>query len=748
MKRLVVAFHPRRQDPSESPLAVPPVLAAPVAAADVKKRPGFFSKPRVPAELHVAPNGTAGTVYSSSSSEGSAAQTPDPDDDHEPDPSAPARTTSRWSSWMRSKASPKPPRLAAVWEPTRVPVEASSSSPPSTPESDDDSDHYDDEPPLPPPPVVRPSRPSPSPPGRSSRVLQPASALRSHMNMRAITLSSIIPPLSPPPLLHLPSGPLFPRSSNPARTLQPLVSTRTIMHKTVLLRRLESQTLSRSENESIAAFGHRPKPVVPKTRRRGLEEEAMSDVKKVRFYSRGLQSWMDRPCYEERCVLWAWDANAKQVVRRQIVGSDKAVASLEFTEGLEALAGYGVDSPSLSAPVPHASSKSALLSPLRIASPLPPEVNSPGSSTPNASTGPSTPTNVLSPNAPPRKILRFLPEPQEDAEDNVPLGYQILTKRERERIIEERERQIREEERMKKVYAAEVAAARARREGARAGSHHELEMAKDRRTSYTRPAYDPSLANSRRVASEADVEPRAASRSGPPSIVNGQSKSRPSSIKSGWTGHGSSTQRTPPLPSPLPSPPPHTRSHTTPSNEELTEAKLRRRMSNFSESGTSTRSRFPSAPSAPTIPPVPVHTFPRSYSSGGAPMGPIPVMPVPMPMYVMPGTPHFFMQQQQQQQQQQMLMPQHASMAPLLPPVRPGLPVSRSAEGLRAPRAHADPSPGAARPAQSPRRATGGIDETKRASRISVQVPPVSFRQATPNYAGGVWGARPTPLSR
>jgi hypothetical protein len=138
-----------------------------------------------------------------------------------------------------------------------------------------------------------PSRPSHSP-ARSSRVLQPATLVhRGQMNIRAIALSSLIPPLSPPPLLHLPAGPLFPRSSNPARSLQPLQTTPTVLHKTVLLRHLESQTLTHSENESIAAFRHHPKLVFPKSRRRGIDDEAMSDVKNIRFSSRGLQAWLD-----------------------------------------------------------------------------------------------------------------------------------------------------------------------------------------------------------------------------------------------------------------------------------------------------------------------------------------------------------------------------------------------------------------------------------------------------------------------
>lgn len=328
MKRLVVAFNGRRQESDSQPLA-----------ADVKRRSGFFSRPpsSTPAELHVP-----SAVYSSSSSDGSVVQTPEPED--ELGSATPTRATARWASWMRSKSNAKAKlhhvpaiRERASTEPRqrRVPVVHPI---PTTLDSDDESDHYDDDLP-PPPPSPRPSRP-PHSPARTGRVLPPVTLLRSQMNIRAISLSSLIPPLSPPPLLHLPSSPLFPRSSNPARSLPSLQTTRTVLHKTALLRRLESQTLTPSENESIAAFGHRPKHVVPKTRRGGIDDEALSDVKKLRYYSSGLRVWLDRPCFEERCVLWTWDAERKEVVTRRIEGSERAVASLEFSEGVEALAGY------------------------------------------------------------------------------------------------------------------------------------------------------------------------------------------------------------------------------------------------------------------------------------------------------------------------------------------------------------------------------------------------------------------------
>jgi hypothetical protein len=62
---------------------------------------------------------------------------------------------------------------------------------------------------------------------------------------------------------------------------------------------------------------------------------------------------------------------------------------------------------------------------------------------PNTATGSTTPIYSAPVSAiTPRKILHFLSHPDpEDEEDNVPLGYQVLTNREGERVVEERERQ-------------------------------------------------------------------------------------------------------------------------------------------------------------------------------------------------------------------------------------------------------------------------------------------------------------------
>lgn len=387
------------------------------------------------------------------------------------------------------------------------------------------------------------------------------------------------------------------------------------------------------------------------------------------------------------------------------------------------------------------SRSASLLPPLVTASLSPPcEVISAGSSTPNASTGPPTPTTVVPPISPvtPRKIIRFFPDPDpEDEEDNVPLGYQVLTKREAERLIGDRERQAREDERMKKVYAAEVAAARARREVARTGSMHEVEIdkAKDRRERYTRPAYDPVHAIPRRMASEPDTRSHPQGLSRLSTVDDGKSKHP--SISNGWVRSGSSSPVTPPLPaSPL-----YPRSQSMQSVEDLQEAKRRRRMSNFSE-GASTPSRPPSAPSASGRSSVYSRTLPRAHSSGSGmsgmnmmmPVPPLPVQVMPVPVFVMPTSHQFFVPQP---------MPQMPY--PLQTPTAlPSLPMSRSAEGLRPPRSHHSGRPESSPATPAAPRHSNHDNDINRTSRISVPAPPVSFMQSAPHHVSGFRGPRPS----
>lgn len=139
---------------------------------------------------------------------------------------------------------------------------------------------------------------------------------------------------------------MFPRSSNSSRLLPVVQTTRIVLHKTNIIRRLEAKSLTPVEHKSIAPFYNRSKDshgVFSTRRRLDLEDVSdLKDAKRVQDFSYGLQRWINRPCFEERCVAWYWDSDGKEIVHKQIQGSGKAVALLEFSEGLEVMAGFGL----------------------------------------------------------------------------------------------------------------------------------------------------------------------------------------------------------------------------------------------------------------------------------------------------------------------------------------------------------------------------------------------------------------------
>lgn len=133
------------------------------------------------------------------------------------------------------------------------------------------------------------------------------------------------------------------------------------------MRRLERRNLTHAEVRSIAVLGARPVPslnspvssgersgsstsistIVPDSGNGKATDDA--DVKRVVTFSRGLRLWCNRPCFEERMDVWTpvLDEVSLEVtiVRRKIMGVGRglAVPELEFSEGLEFLAGLALD---------------------------------------------------------------------------------------------------------------------------------------------------------------------------------------------------------------------------------------------------------------------------------------------------------------------------------------------------------------------------------------------------------------------
>lgn len=157
--------------------------------------------------------------------------------------------------------------------------------------------------------------------------------------LRILTVNATEPPFSPPPLLHIPRCPVFPRSSNLSHVIQRDETLHSSMLKRRLFHRLEQGKLSRSDELFLRSFDNRPKPPPTKRPSLGLDDTALRERSCLAMYSQGLKHWISRPCFEERLVLYTPSPETGEVVMRGIVGTNLGVAELEFSEGIEALAG-------------------------------------------------------------------------------------------------------------------------------------------------------------------------------------------------------------------------------------------------------------------------------------------------------------------------------------------------------------------------------------------------------------------------
>ncbi|PIL37126.1 hypothetical protein GSI_00818 [Ganoderma sinense ZZ0214-1] len=167
----------------------------------------------------------------------------------------------------------------------------------------------------------------------------------------SVTSSKLGPPYAPPPLLHVPGGPEFPRSCNARRSLPYAESLESTMHRSRLQRRLQRGDLSPSEARSIASFTGRR--AAPKDRPSLFLDETAVRVGHIRPSSAGLRKWVERPCFEDRlCVLLAenlpssgLNAYGEREPRwtRVEAATGCGVADLEYSLTLELLAGLYED---------------------------------------------------------------------------------------------------------------------------------------------------------------------------------------------------------------------------------------------------------------------------------------------------------------------------------------------------------------------------------------------------------------------
>ncbi|KAL4242098.1 hypothetical protein ABKN59_000488 [Abortiporus biennis] len=156
--------------------------------------------------------------------------------------------------------------------------------------------------------------------------------------LRALTVHGIAPPFSPPPLLHVPHRPLYPRSVNPSRNLHRDNSLRCNMLRKHLLKSIDQRGPSRLDQSLLAAFHSRQH--LPKARPSLLmDDDAIKKMHRIVEHSEGLARWVSRPYFEDRMLLYLQDTTTGLVNAMRIPGSRFGVAALEFSEGLEELAG-------------------------------------------------------------------------------------------------------------------------------------------------------------------------------------------------------------------------------------------------------------------------------------------------------------------------------------------------------------------------------------------------------------------------
>ncbi|KAI0254700.1 hypothetical protein BJV78DRAFT_869954 [Lactifluus subvellereus] len=480
------------------------------------------------------PNQPLESAHSSASSTGSVSLRT-PEDGSLPHVAQSPSIRKSWISWFAPKKSDlqgqsqlSPPSylsdsLSAVTLPPAPPTPSRIIASGQLAESDDDtsedSSSSESEGPLHPPPAPRRR-------DTANRQLSPIDFLS------ALTTNSIPPSFSSPPLLLRPDVPIFPRSSNPSRSLPFRNSVESTMHKKRLLHRLQQEPHNLADRRLLASLGSRAPSAAQRRPLLQPEEGERYDLMQVRSFSLGLKRWIARPYFEERTVVWAPD-EAGTVVWTTVNGSGFGVWALEVSGTLEVLAGLinvddvlpmGAPPPTNNSPLPSTSIPAVgkhvpykgVPSPLRydrgFSEPPTP------TSTPEVMTPTSTSTVSSS-----RRGVRFA-ESVDDREDQVPLGY-ILRHRKRreekalflqreqerrgheeERIRHEAERQqweqekrrwqkerrVVEEAKRQKQYAEEITAARVRRQSLYGSPSSQAREQDSRpREAYARPTYDP-----------------------------------------------------------------------------------------------------------------------------------------------------------------------------------------------------------------------------------------------------------------
>ncbi|KAF4574994.1 hypothetical protein EYR36_006348 [Pleurotus pulmonarius] len=155
-----------------------------------------------------------------------------------------------------------------------------------------------------------------------------------------------------PPFANVTGSPLFPRSCN-APGLPKQHALLATMFRQRLLRRLDGDGIPMDDPDIMhfasLDFGQYVPP------RSSLMSSSI-DIPSVPAHfhvsgsSTGVRRWISRPCFEERYLVWLSEDGV--IVRKGVSGTSFAVLDLEFSEAMEAMAGFDVGSPSPLGPAP------------------------------------------------------------------------------------------------------------------------------------------------------------------------------------------------------------------------------------------------------------------------------------------------------------------------------------------------------------------------------------------------------------
>lgn len=312
--RRIASFVTRRADQPDAPSTTSSTDTDPLSQEGNKRKVRMFNslsrKPAPPSRP--VPLLASDSAHSSSSASSGSVEPRTPVD--EVLPRTPSQRGS-WKSWLGAKKHKNEDLKAAVHLP---PTSAIALRPPSRfYDTDDTSSELEDDIPV-------------------QNLVE--SITRARNNMRAMILNSSIDRPSCPPLLDIPGGSSFPRSCLLSRHVHRRNTMESKMHKAALLRILDSHTPA--EERSIAPLGARPAILVKDAQAHNPDIDTWPKAQHLRRISGGLGSWVTRPCFEDRVLVWTRQEPSGQIVSADVAGSQFGVAALEFSEPLHILAGF------------------------------------------------------------------------------------------------------------------------------------------------------------------------------------------------------------------------------------------------------------------------------------------------------------------------------------------------------------------------------------------------------------------------